>query len=395
MEPLSIKQKEMLVEKWDKKGFKVSSISNKNTAMNTAILLENEYNEVILKEGESVTTDIVDFKKIVMPLVRRIMPTLIANDLVAVQPMSAPVGLAYSWKYKYGTTTAGGATAGDEMGYNTVHQGYTGQSTVTPASGASGVSTGAGELFGTGGSNSEILDSGFFMDMVTVTAKTRKIKAGWSLEAMQDLQAMHGLDIEAEMTNILQYEIAAELDREIINTIHSLTTLANGNKETFTLADSDGRWQGERFRTLYTAIVKEAQKIAINTRMQAGNFLLCSPDVVTALMSLNNFLMSPVSTSPMDLGGGVAKVGEIDGLFSVYRDTFATSNYVTVGLKGADVARAGIIYSPYVPVLITKAVNPTSFHPVIGVMSRYGITSNLLGAKNYYRRLDVNFTGVL
>ena len=384
---------DMLVEKWDKKGFKISEISDPNTARNTAMLLENEA-RYIVEAGSTLSTDVADFKKIVMPLTRRIFPNLIANDLVSVQPMSGPVGLAYALRFKYKTTT-GSVTAGDEIGYNTVAQEYTGDVNASPTSGATGVATSAGELFSTGSPNQDIVEAGLAIETTTVTAKTRKIKSRWSLEAAQDLQNMHGIDIESEIISMLQYEIAAEIDREFINRMKALCTVGNGNLSTFVVDTSDGQWQIEKFRTLYTQIVKEANQIAITSRRGPGNFIVASSNVITALDAIGNFLLSPTKSSPMELAPGIAKVGSIEGRFDVYRDTFATSDYALVGYKGPSSSDAGIIYSPYVPIVISKSMDPASFYPVVGIMSRYGVTDNLFGAHLYYRQLNVDFTGVM
>jgi len=387
-------EQDVLVEKWDKKGFKLSEISNEDTQRMTAVLLENQYNQLMNEDAaNTVTGDIATYRKIVMPLVRRIFPTLIANDLVAVQPMAGPVGLAYALRFKYKTTTTGGATSGDEMGYNTVHQGYSGDADALPASGAGGMATADGEVLGTTG-NDDMVDAGLAIEQTTVTAKTRKMKTQWSLESAQDLKAMHGVDIERELISMLQYEISAETDREIINNMHALCTAGNNNLRSIVVDNLDGQWEAEKFRNLYTRIVQDANSIATATRRGPGNFIIASPNVVTALDSVGNFLISPINASAMDLGPGLAKVGSIEGRFDVYRDTFAVNDYAITGYKGPSVADAGIIYSPYVPIMLTKAVQPNSFHPVLGVLTRYALTNNLFGAENYYRKLNVDFTGI-
>lgn len=383
-----------LVEKWDKQGFKVSEISDVNRARQTAMLLENEA-RYITEAGSTLSTDVADFKKIVMPLTRRIFPNLIANDLVSVQPMTGPVGLAYALRFKY-KTTAGSVTAGDEMGYNTIAQEYSGDSSASPTSGAGGVITSAGETMSSVDptATDTIKEAGLSIESTTVTAKTRKLKSRWSLEAAQDLQNMHGIDIESEIVSMLQYEISAEIDREMVNKMRALCTVGNGNLSTYTVASGDGQWEIEKFRNLYTRIVKEANQIAITSRRGPGNFIIASSNVVTALDSIGNFLLSPTNSSPMELAPGIAKVGSIEGRFDVYRDTFATSDYALVGYKGPGASDAGLVYSPYVPIVISKTMEQQSFYPVIGIMSRYAITDNLFGAKNYYRTVNVDFTGV-
>ncbi len=382
---------DQLVEKWDKKGFKISEISDVNVARNTAMLLENEA-RYITEAGSTLSTDVADFKKIVMPLTRRIFPNLIANNLVSVQPMTGPVGLAYALRFKYKS----GASDGTEIGYNSVVQGYSGDATANPASGAGGVATSAGERLSSVDptATAEILEAGLSIESTTVTAKTRKLKSRWSLESAQDLKNMHGVDIESELITMLQYEISAEIDRELVNKMKGLCTVGNGNLSTYVVNSSDGQWEQEKFRTLYTRLVKEANQIAITSRRGPGNFIIASSNVVTALDAIGNFLLSPTNSSPMELAPGIAKVGSIEGRFDVYRDTFATSDYALVGYKGPGAADAGIIYSPYVPVVISKTMEVQSFYPVVGIMSRYAITDNLFGAANYFRQVNVDFTGI-
>lgn len=385
----------MLVEKWDNKGFKLSEISNPDTARATAMLLENEA-RYITEAGSSLSTDIADFKKIVMPLTRRIFPNLIANNLVSVQPMTGPVGLAYAMRFKYKTDTTN-TVAGTELGYNTLDQSYSGASSTTPVSGATGVVTASGERMSSVDptQTDTIKEAGLSYEQTTVTAVTRKLKSRWSLEAAQDLKNMHGIDMETELLAALQYEIAAEIDREIVNRMKGLCTVANGNVSSVTVSGLDGTWQVEKFRALYTKIVKAANDIAITSRRGPGNFIVCSSNVVTALDAIGNFLLAPTNSSPMELAPGIAKVGSIEGRFDVYRDTFATTDYAMVGYKGNTHADAGIVFCPYVPIVISKTMEPTSFYPVIGVLSRYGIVDNLFGGNNFYNLINVDFSGVL
>ena len=390
-------EKVQLVEKWHKHGFKMDKISSTERQKNTAMVLENQY-KALMEAGSTLSGDIADFKKIIMPLVRRIFPTLIANDLVAVQPMSGPVGLAYALRFRY-KTTFGGATAGDEMGYNTIHQGYTGAGT-TPASASTGTPTVSGEHLSSVDPTAirDMSEAGLELSKTTITAVTRKLKARFSLEAQQDLKAMHGVDIEKELINTMQYEIAAEIDRELINRMYGLCTTGNGNLTTYNAAstggDSDGRWRMEDYRNMYTQMLNESQKIATATRRGAGNFIVATPNVITALESISNFVLAPTNSSPMNLAPAIAKVGSIPGRFDVYRDTLApaSNTHALIGYKGPTYADAGIVYSPYIPVMMSTAVEPGAFYPVIGMMTRYAVTDALFGAANYYRK--INFTNL-
>jgi hypothetical protein len=373
---------DQLIEKWDGKGFKVSEISDQLVRENTAKILENEH-RYILEASSTLSTDIADFKKIIMPLTRRIFPNLIANDLVGVQPMSGPVGLAYALRFKAGNAeTNYNSGTQQEVGYNTVDKDYSGS-----------VLTSAGERWGSTDptKTKEIPEAQMSIEQVSIEAKTRKLRARYSLESAQDLRNVHGLNVEAEMTNMLQYEISAEIDRELVDRIN---TLADTNSSDYVVSAGDGQWEAEKFRNLYTRIVKEASAIATRTRRGAGNFIICSSNVVTALDSLNNFLIQPTSSGPMNLSPGVAKVGSIENRFTVYRDTFATSDYITVGYKGPGAANSGVVYCPYVPIMISKATEEGSFYPIIGVMTRYGVVDHLFGGSDFYSKINVDFTNV-
>ena len=239
------------------------------------------------------------------------------------------------------------------------------------------------------------------MERTTVTAQTRKLKAEYTLEMAQDLKSMHNMDAESELMNVLQYEIAAEIDRDLVAAINNNATQVTGwaygnvGPQTNTAWNADGQWEVEKFRTLYTRVIKEANRIAITTRRGPGNFIICSVNVVSALEGLNNFLYSSV---PNDVGpvGGVTKVGTLDGRFSVYVDTFSdlssTGDYVTVGYKGPSVLDSGVIYCPYIPLMMQKVIHEETFQPAIGVLTRSAIAYNMNGTQNYYRLIPTDFS---
>ena len=432
---------EALLEKWDPM---ISHIKSERKQILTARLLENEekwFHKEMLTEGAGTASEagvgcadgtvnpattglqgVAKYMGIAMPLVARVFPELITNDLVGVQPMFTPVGLAYAMRYRYQT----GAAAGVEAGFNTVYQEYsgsvagtgvTGQAAIAqygPTAGmggtianitAGGVQEGSngyttqwGERLDTAGKvcdaeSGNIRQMGLTIEKKEITAHTRKLKARWTLEAQQDLANMHNVDVEEEMTDLLAYEIAAEIDLEIKNRI--IVRAVQGGVLTWDYGtvgsangSADGRWEQEKFRTLYTALLKASNEIAVATRRGAGNFVIASPGVVAALESLDNFLMSPVSASLNTEVSGVAKVGTL-GRFTLYRDSFAAQDYAVVGYKGPKDNDAGIIYCPYVPVMFSRATQVESFQPVIGVMTRYGICDNLFGSENYYRFIKI------
>lgn len=437
------KNLEMLLEKWEPM---IAHLKSEKKQILTAQLLENEekyFNKEMLAESGAGTSSevgsgcgdgtvnpavtanqgIAKYMGIAMPLVARVFPELITNDLVGVQPMFTPVGLAYAMRYRYQT----GAAAGVEAGYNTVYPQYSGSVPGTGVIGnaavaqygsqnggvaagiagltGAGVPTGAdafltafGERLDTAGKvcdaeSGNIREMGLTIEKKEITAGTRKLKARWTLEAQQDLANMHNIDVEEEMTDLLAYEIAAEIDMEIKNRI-IVKAISGGvlvwNYGTVGAANgtADGRWEQEKFRTLYTVLLKASNEIAVATRRGPGNFVIASPGVVAAIESLENFLMSPVSSSLNTEVSGVAKVGTI-GRFTVYRDTFASQDYAVVGYKGPKDNDAGVIYCPYVPVMFSRTTQVESFQPIIGVQSRYGICDNLYGAENYYRFIQV------
>lgn len=364
----------LLVEKWDNKGFELKKLGSDLAKTNMAILLENQHN-YLNEAGSTMTGDIANFNRVLMPLVRRIFPNLIANEIVGVQPMTGPVGLAYAMRFRRGDNNG-------ELGYNTVDKTFTGS-----------YATSAGETLESTvpTSTGNWARGKMTLEQVMVKAETRKMKTSYSLEAAQDLKAMHGVDLEANMIEALQYEIAQEIDRELMDRIN---TLADTYAITYTVSAGDGQWEAEKFRNLYTRLVKEATSIATRTRRGAGNFIVCSDNVVTALDSLGQFLLQPVDNATMEIAPGIAKVGTIGNRFNVYRDTFASADYATVGYKGPGSQNSGVIYCPYVPLLLMRATEPGSLAPVLGVQSRYGIVDHLLSAEEFYAKVNVDFTNV-
>jgi len=378
---------EQLIDKWEKKNFKLSEIADDHTRGVTARLLENEHNWMIQNES-TLSTDIAQYKKILMPLTRRIFPNLLANEIVGVQPMNGPVGQAFAMRF-YADTTKGNYTKGvTELGYNTVDKDYTGS-----------VPTTASERWGSGTDvnlsdpvqTAEIPRGKMQIAQTTVEAETRMMAAEYNIQAAQDMRAMHGEDLEARMVEFLQYEIQQEIDRELVDRINGL---ADNNASTYTVSAGDGQWEAEKFRNLYTKIVDEAQAIATGTRAGAGNIIICSSKVVTALDSLGNFMIQPTNSAQMSLSPGIAKVGTIENRFTVYRDSFAATDYATIGYKGPGFDQSGVIYLPYVPLQMARTVREDNpFIPVLAMMSRYGVVDNLINSTEYYRKVNVNFGG--
>lgn len=357
------------------------------------------------------------FRPVALALMRRTFPDLFANKVVGVQAMSTPVGLSYALRFTYNKNGTGTEAAWDDVPQYAGFTGAPGEATTeygqdtnfTKGIGAAS----AADVFGTSGtglltsageqlqiSNSrtenpaanpaepEWNQLGLRIDQQAIEALTRKLAASFSLEAAQDIKAMHGIDIEREMVNVLQYEITAELDRELLSSLKRVAT--DPSKEgtivpaiDVTAGDDYGRWNGERFMSIISAIIYQANQIAITTRRGPGNFVIVSPDIATALQAAGHqFVNYEQNVNPTTT---MAAIGKLNGTLDVYRDQYARSSYALVGYKGPGVSDAGVIFSPYIMGLQNRAISPDDFSPRIGVMSRYAITDSLLGAGRYYR----------
>lgn len=391
----------------------------------TTILLENTARELrnvprVLMEDAPANqsgafpnaTNLKGFDPILISLIRRSMPNLIAYDICGVQPMTGPTGLIFALKSRY--TSQGGAealfyeanTAFSGAGLGNSFGGHIGTNPAANTTG--GIVNAALYSFGTGmttlqgeglGPQLTVNSSGmiantaylpipemaFSIDKVTVTAKTRKLKAEYTIEIAQDLKAIHGLDAETELANILSAEILAEINREIIRTIYfSAVPGCENNTATagiFNLdTDSDGRWMVERFKGMFFQIEREANAIAKATRRGKGNIILCSSDIASALVAadiLHYQSAYDASLQVDDMGSTFA--GTLQGRYKVYIDPYApTTNYhyFVVGFRGASPYDAGLFYCPYVPLQMLRAQDPNSFQPKIGFQTRYGVVAN-------------------
>jgi hypothetical protein len=417
---------ENLVTNWDDILSEGQEIKNRKVKRATAVMLENQANYLQGRAGvneASATGSTVapegggnfynsggsyetsgEFHKIAIPMVRRTFPELIAHDIVGVQPMTGPVGLAFALRFRADQEYAGTA-AGQEVGYNTVDPYYTGDvaasermttvdgeelgsNTANPALTDNGHlnqgDTGAGGDRGLGiGSGKQIKELSMTVEKAQVEAGTRKLRSRWSLEVAQDLKAMHGLDLEEEMMDVLAYEITAEIDRELINVMRSVAA-NNASSTTWNYQTADGRWEAEKYRNFYNLIIRKANRIAVDTRRGAGNFVVAAPSLCAALETTSSFTIQPVNADVNTAVTGVSKIGSLDGRMTIYRDTFATLDDVVIGYKGPSEYDTGIIYLPYIQLLVSKAVFEDSFNPTVGLMSRYAIHQHIFGAENYY-----------
>lgn len=381
----------------------------------TAVLLENQtqaLREQFLTEttpvnnmgGPFTVTNsggqaLAGYDPILISLVRRAMPNVVAYDVASVQPMSAPTGLIFAMRSKY-DDRSGPESMFDEpwakfSGEGTTSTGASG-GLVTPIdangaavdnlSGFRAMLTATGERLGDQSGAGDFKEMAFSIERVAVEAKTRALKAEYTTELAQDLKAVHGLDAESELANILSVEILNEINREILRTVYTTakvgcqqTDLA-GSGGVYDLAvDADGRWSAERFRGLMFQIEREANEIAKKTRRGKGNFLICSADVASALAMGGFLTISPalnVNLNVDDTGNIFA--GILNNKMKVFIDPFVASgvDFAVVGYKGANPYDAGIFYCPYVPLQMVRAVDQGSFQPKIGFKTRYGMAQN-------------------
>ena len=422
----------------------------------TTVLLENQ--EQCLREAQGIlgtqlgtsnpgagtTTGIDSFDPILISLVRRAMPNLMAYDIAGVQPMTGPTGLIFAMKSRYGGANAStGLRSGNEALFNEADTGFgnsnsgafkTDGTTSATSSGAGqqlgtmgdlfaddrgntdggfepgrGMSTSIGENLG--GSSYGFNEMSFTIEKTAVEAKTRALKAEYTIEMAQDLKAVHGLDAETELANILSTEIMFEINRELVRLVYdvaklgaqqadlaakSVAVLGSTTGGVYDLEkDSDGRWSAEKFRGLLFQIEREANQIGAETRRGRGNMAIVSPDVASALAMSGILDFSPAFNSAMntDVNGNTLAGTISGGKIKVYIDPYSVPthleswtpvNYVCVGYKGASPYDAGIFYCPYVPLQMVRAVDTSTFQPKIGFKTRYGIVSNpfVLGSDN-------------
>ena len=401
-----------LMEKWAPVLNEAScgAITDNHKRSVTAAILENQ-EKAMMEQSESAmgflsenaasaannTGSVNNFNPVLISLVRRAMPNLIAYDVCGVQPMNGPTGLIFAMKSRY----KGGATGNREALFNEAETQFSGDSSGTHdsdnASGWNGIDSQGARLTGLAAGGMPTVDAealgatggsafnemGFTIERQTVTAKSRALKAEYTLELAQDLKAIHGLDAETELANILSTEILAEINREVIRTINTQakTGAQQSNvtaKGVFNMsADTDGRWSAEKFKGLGVQIDRECNVIAKETRRGKGNVVICSSDVATALAAAGTLDYAPAINNNLQVDDtGNTFAGLLNGRIRVYIDPYANVDYVTVGYKGTNPYDSGVFYCPYVPLQMVKAVGEDDFQPRIGFKTRYGMASN-------------------
>jgi len=392
----------------------------------TAQLLENQ--ERAMKEGAQALNEIANvggdgialggagtnanmagYDPVLIAMVRRAAPQMIAYDIAGVQPMTQPTGLIFAMKSKYSTqggtealfneadTDFSGAASPAHAGSNPVDGTYT---TGTGMSTATAEDLGAGTAFG---------QMAFSIEKTTVTAKTRALRAEYTVELAQDLKAVHGLDAEGELSNILSSEILNEINREVVRTVYAAAKTGaqagTATAGTFDLdVDSNGRWSVEKFKGLMFQIEREANAIAQTTRRGRGNFIICSADVASALAMAGVLDYAPALAGNNGLNvdeSSTTFAGVLNGKYKVYVDPYSANanasnatQFFVVGYKGTSAYDAGLFYCPYVPLEKVRAVDPATFQPKIGFKTRYGMVANPFtslssGTNIYYRKVAV------
>jgi len=430
----------------------------------TAVLLENQ--ERFLSEEKSFLSEaptmsvgnggytgaatasgpVAGFDPVLISLIRRSMPNLVAYDLAGVQPMNAPTGLIFAMRSRYVDGTNADRRLGTEALFNEPDSAFSGQSSAFNntsgfVNGATGLGTTAQSGTNPGALNpsttatqaaydvgqgmrtddaenlgstaaQQFNEMAFSIEKVTVTAKSRALKAEYSLELAQDLKAIHGLNAEAELANILSTEILAEINREVIRTIYKVAEsgaqVNTAQAGTFNLdVDSNGRWSVEKFKGLLFQIERDANAIAQRTRRGKGNIIMCSADVASALTMAGVLDYTPALNANLNVDDtGNTFAGVINGKYRVYIDPYAANSaatqYYVIGYKGSSPYDAGLFYCPYVPLQMVRAVGQDTFQPKIGFKTRYGMVENpfsqgttqgngtlTVNANRYYRRVAV------
>jgi len=458
------------VAKWrkvlDYSSDSIPAIRNEHVYKTTAMLLENQeqwcYQESNTAASGGVfgaTTSIGNgiansdsyapgdarLPKILIPMIRRTFPELISNEIVGVQPMGGPVGLAFALRYAYQGETLGstdidgrtdgasprgssfrnqlaaaydGTIPGDEMGYQLLDTRFTGTSAGFLSGHAEWTfadqDRGIAELLSNYELTGKIPQIELKFEKTAVEAGTRRLATRWSVELEQDIKNMNGIDIDGELTNAMSYEIQAEIDREVV--MRMIQTAFNaGAGAGFSIwspVSADGRWTAERNLTFYQRLIIESGRMAARNRRGAANFVIATPRVCSILEMLPDFKVYEINGTVSTAGVGIAKVGTVGSRWTVYRDTrtevqntslYTPNNYsgsytsgveyALLGYKGSEYYDTGIIYCPYIPIMVQRTIGPNDFAPRVGLMTRYGIVNNIFGANLYYHLIIVKGLG--
>ena len=379
---------ELLESRWnDTKAALLEGLGGtKKAVMATTLENTRKYLSETATAGATSAGNIATLNRVILPVIRRVMPTVIANELVGVQPMTGPVGQIHTLRVRYSDTVgsgASGATAGEEaLSPFKIAEAYSGATTGKAAATAALEGEAGNQL------SIQILKQ-------TVEAKTRKLSARWTFEAAQDAQSQHGIDVEAEIMAALAQEITAEIDQEVLG---SLSTLAGTGTDTYDQAAVSGTatFVGDEHAALAVLVNRAANRIAQRTRRGAGNWAVVSPGILTVLQSATTSAFARTTEGTFEAPTNTKMVGTLNGAMKVYVNTYAADDDVLVGYKGTSESDAAAFYCPYIPLMSSGVVlDPTSFEPTVSFMTRYGYVelsntaSSLGNAADYLEKVEV------
>jgi hypothetical protein len=376
---------DVLFENWDAtKDALVDGLTGNRKAV-MEVVLENTKKQLLESASVGATSagNIATLNKVILPVIRRVMPTVIANELVGVQPMTGPVGQIHTLRVRYAETFAT-AVAGDEaLSPFQIANGYSGNAGTERAEATSVLEGNAGRTL-----NIQVLKQ-------TVEAKTRKLSARWTFEAAQDAQAMHGLDVEAEIMAALAQEITAEIDQEILASLTSLAGVATATYDQSAVSGT-ATFVGDEHAALAVLINKAANDIAARTRRGAGNWMVISPTMLTVLQAATTSAFARTTEGPFEAPTNTKFVGTLNSSMRVYVNQYSTSDNILIGYKGSNETDAAAFYCPYIPLMSSGTVlDPTTFEPVVSFMTRYGYVelsnqaSSLGNAADYLNLITV------
>lgn len=376
-----------LFENWDvTKGALTDGLDgNKKVVMESVLENTKSYLSESAAAGTTMSGNIATLNKVILPVIRRVMPTVIANELVGVQPMTGPVGQIHTLRIRYSEAAAGVAAGDEALSPFAIAKGYSGDAATGGPTATSTLEAAAGRKM-----SIQVLKQ-------TVEAKTRKLSARWTFEAAQDANSMHGLDVEAEIMQALAQEITAEIDQEVLT---SLRTLAGTATDTFDQDDLTGQatFVGDQHAALAILINRSANLIAARTRRGAGNYVVVSPTMLTVLQSATTSAFARTTEGPFEAPTNTKFVGTLNNTVRVFVDQYASDTTpVLVGYKGEGEIDAAAFYCPYIPLMSSGTVlDPATFEPTVSFMTRYGYVelnnqaSSLGNAADYLAKIDVN-----
>jgi hypothetical protein len=375
-----------LFENWDAtKGALTDGLEgNKKVVMESVLENTKSYLSESANSGTTMAGNVASLNKVILPVIRRVMPTVIANELVGVQPMTGPVGQIHTLRVRYGQTAAGVAAGDEALSPFAIAKGYSGDASTGGPTSTSSLEAEAGRKL-----SIQVLKQ-------TVEAKTRKLSARWTFEAAQDANSMHGLDVEAEIMQALAQEITAEIDQEVLT---SLRTLAGAATDTYDQANVSGQatFVGDQHAALAVLINRAANLIATRTRRGAGNYVVISPTMLTVLQSATTSAFARTTEGPFEAPTNTKFVGTLNGTMRVFVDQYAADDSpVLVGYKGDGEIDAAAFYCPYIPLMSSGTVlDPATFEPTVSFMTRYGYVelnnqaSSLGNAADYLAKIGV------